>query len=119
MANFHLIRYFAEKNKITLRELANRIGKKEDALQKIIRNGSTNTKTIEEIAKVLDVPVGALFDNESLNNQNIVSGHDNVTSIFGNSISVKLADKDKEIEHLKMIIKEKERTIQILLKEKK
>lgn len=118
MANFHLIREFAEKNKITLRELATRIGVKEGAIQKIIKNGSTNTKTLEEIAKILNVPVGVFFDNETCNSQNIVTGNGNVTSIYGNSISVKLADKDKEIEHLKMLLEEKERTIQILLKEK-
>lgn len=61
MAKFKLIRELAKERQISMRELASRIGKDETTLQAIIRNGSTNTKTIEEIASVLDVPVGVFF----------------------------------------------------------
>ena len=55
MANFLLIRELCELKKITIRELASRIGKEDSSIQAIVRNGSTNTKTIEAIAKVLEV----------------------------------------------------------------
>ena len=71
MANFHLIRDLCEKNKITIRELALRIGKKENTIQAIVKNGSTNTTTIEEIAAVLNVPVGYFFDDMPISNQSI------------------------------------------------
>ncbi|EXY10228.1 helix-turn-helix domain-containing protein, partial [Bacteroides fragilis] len=50
MANFLLIRELCELKKITIRELASRIGKEDSSIQAIVRNGSTNTKTIEAIA---------------------------------------------------------------------
>lgn len=65
MANFILIRKIAEEKNITIRELASRVNKDETTIQAIIRKGSTNTSTLEEIAKVLDVPVGIFFDNSS------------------------------------------------------
>lgn len=115
MANFHLIRDLCDKNKITIRELASRIGKKENTIQAIVRNGSTNTVTIEEIAAVFNVPVGYFFDNNSTSNQSIANGKGSAASVYGDAIVNELADKDKEIEHLKLLLEEKERTIQILM----
>jgi transcriptional regulator with XRE-family HTH domain len=62
MANFVRIRKLSEEKKITIRELAKRIGVKDAAIQKIITKGSTNTSTIEKIASVFGVPVGYFFD---------------------------------------------------------
>lgn len=101
MANFLLIRELCESKKITIRELASRIGKDDSSIQAIIRSGSTNTKTIEAIAKVLEVPVGVFFDNIP------------VMGIKSNEV-----DKDAKITDLERIIEEKERTIQILLNKK-
>ena len=119
MANFHLIRDLCEKNKITIRELALRIGKKENTIQAIVKNGSTNTTTIEEIAAVLNVPVGYFFDDMPISNQSIANGNGSASSIYGNVTGGMIADKDKEIEHLKALLEEKERTIQILMDKNK
>ena len=94
MANFLLIRELCELKKITIRELASRIGKEDSSIQAIVRNGSTNTKTIEAIAKVLEVPVGVFFDD------------------------IPITDKDAKIADLERIIEEKERLIQVLLSKK-
>ncbi|MBD4336670.1 XRE family transcriptional regulator, partial [Xanthomonas citri pv. citri] len=45
------------------------------------------------------------------------NGDGSAASIYGNATAGALADKDKEIEHLKELLKEKERTIQILMKQ--
>ena len=37
------------------------------------------------------------------------------SSIYGNATAGVIADKDKEIEHLKQLLKEKERLIQVLM----
>lgn len=100
MANLLLIRDLCEKNKIKIRELASRIGKDESSIQSMIRTGSTNTKTLEAIAEVFNVPAGLFFDNPPENNQK-------------NNLN-----KDAEIAYLKKIIEEKERLIQILLNKK-
>lgn len=100
MANLLLIRDLCEKNKIKIRELASRIGKDESSIQSMIRTGSTNTKTLEAIAEVFDVPVGIFFDNPAEGNQD------------------KSLNKDAEIAYLKKILEEKERLIQVLLSKK-
>ena len=40
MANFLLIRELCELKKITIRELASRIGKEDSSIQAIVRNGT-------------------------------------------------------------------------------
>ena len=97
MANFLLIRDLCELKKITIRELASRIGKKDCSIQAMIRKGTTNTETIEAIAKVLEVPVGVFFDNIP------------IPGIKSNEL-----DKDAKIADLERIIEEKERLIQVL-----
>lgn len=97
MANFLLIRDLCERKGISIRSLAKQIGKDDSSIQAMIRTGSTNTRTIEDIARVLDVPVGVFFDGIPLD---IPRPNQDCTS---------------EIEYLKTIIAEKERTIQILL----
>lgn len=113
MANFNIIRDLADTKHISLKEIANKIGISADGLQKIIRNGSTKTATIEEIAKILEVPVGIFFDDYKGVNQTIAH-NGSAASIYGNA-SVGENDKDKEITHLREIVAEKERTIQILM----
>lgn len=100
MANFLIIRDLCEKNKIKIRELASRIGKDESSIQSMIRTGSTNTKTLEAIAKVFNVSPGIFFENPSENK------------------TEKSLNKDAEIAYLKKILEEKERLIQVLLNKK-
>ncbi|MDE5785689.1 MAG: helix-turn-helix transcriptional regulator [Duncaniella sp.] len=99
MANLILIRDLCEKRKMSIRELAAKIGRNECSIQSAMRRGSTNTTTLELIANELGVPAGIFFD--------------------GFSTDSKAIDLQKEIEHLKMILEEKERTIQILLSNRK
>ena len=88
MANFLLIRELCELKKITIRELASRIGKEDSSIQAIVRN-------------VLEVPVGVFFDDIP------------ITGIKSNEL-----DKDAKIADLERIIEEKERLIQVLLSKK-
>lgn len=95
MANLQLIRQLCERKKMTLRELAQRVDRNESSLQSAIRRGSTNSATIEAIAKVLGVAPGIFFEG------------------FLDGAEAK--EKDLEIEHLKAMLAEKERTIEILM----
>lgn len=122
MANFLLIRDIAENKNITLRVLAARIGISEDGLQKLITNGSTKTSTLETIARELEVPVGIFFEGWQPANHSVANGQGSAASIYGNATAGVIADRDKEIEHLKQlldekdkIITEKERLIQVLM----
>lgn len=99
MANLFLIRNLCEERKITFRELCKRIGRDESALQSAIRRGSTKTETLEAVAKELDVQPGYFFDGYLTDN---------------------LSEKyTLEIKHLRELLEEKERTIRILMDEKK
>lgn len=97
MANLLLIRDLCERKKMTIRELAQRIGRDESSIQSAIRRGSTNSTTIELIAKELGVPAGIFFDGFP---------------------DVDTADLRREIAHLKELLKEKERTIEILMSDR-
>lgn len=98
MANLSLIRDLCEHKKITIRELAQRIGRDESTIQSAIRRGSTNSTTIELIAKELGVSGAVFFD-----------GYDDSET----------KDLQREIDHLKELLKEKERLIEVLMSERK
>ena len=99
MANLLLIKELCEKNNITFSELCRRIGRDESGMHASIRRGSTKVATIEEIARVLGVTAGYFFDGYA-------PEHDVNTYL-------------KEIRRLEELVSEKERTIQILLEERK
>ena len=99
MANLLLIRDLCEQKKMTIRELARTIGRDESTLQCAIRKGSTNTVTVELIAKALGVPAGIFFD--------------------GYTEPAKVDELRREITHLRALLDEKERTIGILMSERK
>lgn len=99
MANLFLIRDLCDLRKMTLRELAERIDRNESTLQAAIRKGSTSSATIELIAKELHVPAGYFFE--------------------GWESSDKARELRKENDHLRALLAEKERTIEILLSDRK
>jgi transcriptional regulator with XRE-family HTH domain len=118
MANFLYIKDLAEKKGITLRELAERAGIKYTSLYTLMKKGSTNTATLESIAKVLDVSAGYFFDEiPTITQTGNVSGRDGVhghsVNVGGGTARIELdnKDKDKEIEHLKELLAEKEARI--------
>ena len=94
MANLEIIRDLCERNKMTIRELAQRIGRDESSIQSAIRRGSTNTTTVELIAKELGVSAGVFFDGFAVNDAK---------------------ELQREITHLKELLKEKERLIEVLM----
>lgn len=97
MANLYLIRQLCSDKNISLRELCNRIGRDESTLQSAIRRGSTNTATIELIAKELEVSPGYFFDGFKRDNS---------------------SELEKENAHLKELLKEKERLIEVLMSDR-
>lgn len=98
MANLKLIRELCKRRSITIRELANRINKKPETISAMMNVGSTSTATLEDIADVLQVHPGYFFTDYEESN---------------------VADLQKEIDHLRQLLAEKERTIEILLSKRK
>lgn len=95
MANFSLIKTVAKKKGISIRQLAKEAGLGETTLHHLIKVGATHTATIERIAEILDIPAGMFFDNAEWDPSRV--------EIL-----------EKEIENLKQILEEKERTIRLL-----
>lgn len=103
-----------KKKRIKQKDFAEQIGITAVTMTKWKSLGSIDAAKLENISKVLNVPITCWFD-EIQSNQTIVTGNGNAATVFGNATVSQLADKDKEIEHLKQLLKEKERTIQILM----
>lgn len=82
-----------------------------------IQKESIEAYLLEKLSKAIRVPVSYWFDETNIANQSIANGDGSAASIYGNATAGALADKDKEIDHLKELLKEKERTIQILMKQ--
>lgn len=94
MANLVVIRELCKERSMTLRELSRRVGRDESSIQSAIRRGTTNTKTLELIAEELKVSPAIFFDSS-----HVGSDHELL----------------KEINHLKAVLKEKERLIEVLM----
>ena len=83
---------------MTIRELAQRVGRDESSIQSAIRRGSTNSSTLERIAKELGVSAAVFFDGYTVDNSK---------------------ELQREIDHLKELLKEKERLIEVLMVDRK
>lgn len=94
MANLFYIRDLCDRKEMTIRELAQTVGRDESSIQSAIRRGSTNTTTLELIAKALGVSAGVFFDGFAADNT---------------------ADLENEIKHLRELLNEKERLIEVLM----
>lgn len=124
MANLLIIKDLADRQNISLKDLAEELNMTPDGLQKMMKRNSTKTETLEKIAGILGVQAGIFFDGYNSANQ-LINGDGNTASIFGNITAEDMVNKDKEIIHLKAllsekerIIEEKERLIQILMSKK-
>lgn len=103
MANFQKIRELCEEKKMTIRELAEAIGLKENSLHVLMTSGTTNTSTLEKIAQVLNVPAGIFFNNTATNSGD---GYQNVNFNSGrqlNSGNMIFSQSPKEVELLRQI----------------
>jgi DNA-binding Xre family transcriptional regulator len=85
MANLLLIRSLTKEQNITIRELASRVGIGEAALQALIKSGSTNTSTLERIAKELNVSPSIFFGEHSISTGDI-SNNTNTPIGIGSTI---------------------------------
>ena len=95
---------------INAKEFGEMIGKSEQRVYQYYNATKFDSDQIIEFSNIFKVPISYWFDEVSSINQSIVNGDATVGE---------LADKDKEIEHLKQLLEEKERTIQILMDKNK
>lgn len=118
MFNGQKIKHLLEERKQTKKSLLSFINITGAALDNIT-NGISMPKAdnLEKIADFFELPIDYFFDREDYSNSHI--GH-NVNG-NGNKVSgdITLSECQKENQHLRELLAEKERTIQILLNQNK
>lgn len=102
------------EKRLQKKKIAEKMGITPVYLSNIFKKDSIDAELLERLSKAIRVPTAYWFDDYQ-SNQTIVNGNGNAASVFGDVTVGQLADKDKEIEHLKQLLQEKERTIQILM----
>ena len=103
------------KKRIVQKDFADKMGVTAVTITKWKSQESIDAAKLEAISKILNIPISYWFDDNFQFNQSIVNGDGSAASVYGNATAGEIADKDKEIEHLKLLLEEKERTIQILM----
>lgn len=100
---------------ITPKEFGGMIGKSEQRIYQYYNATKFDSDQIIEFSNIFKVPIAYWFDDEGYRLNQSVVGDGSAASIYGNATAGVIADKDKEIEHLKQLLKEKERLIQVLM----
>lgn len=68
MPKFSIIKDILDERGITIKNFCSEIGMSESGLKRIIKHNSTRIQTVESIAKALNIPIGILFGENTLNN---------------------------------------------------
>lgn len=108
MLNLQKIKDLSELKKIPLTELAKRLGSSPQALSRMLKENSTKVSTLEQIAKIFDVPISYFFDEQPLSAHALgdgavaIAGNNNVT--IPHEVLVMLQEKDKQLREKDAII---------------
>lgn len=113
MFNGQKIIQLLEQRQITKKRLFEHMRTSASGLDSIIKKCNPTAEKIEQIADFFELPIDYFFDREDYSNSNI--GHH--VNGNGNKVSgdITLSECQKENQHLRELLAEKERTIQILL----
>jgi transcriptional regulator with XRE-family HTH domain len=110
----------SKNRKLKKKDFAEKIGMTDVNLSKIFKKSSIDAELLEKISKILNVPISFWFDEMPSDFQVSQKGNGNV---IGNKNQVTISDCEnklevayKEIEHLKLRLKDKEEIIEILKK---
>lgn len=117
--NLIRIKSICETKGVSIRNIAEQIGMSEQNIHRCIRVNQIQAHQLEIIAKFFNVPIGYFFDDDKSVPPNTASvkGNNNVLVGGNNNGSInKLANCEREVEHLNAIVEEKERLIQVLMK---
>lgn len=118
MFNFEKLKDLILERRLTHKEVYEAAGIKRETFYSFKKTIAPNSGNLEKIADVLHCKIDDFFDREvesvSVNIGHKVRGN-------GNNVSgdISLSECKKEVEHLKELLAEKERTIQILMSRQK
>jgi transcriptional regulator with XRE-family HTH domain len=113
--DFTKIKNLAKKRDLNIKELSEKIEMSEANFYKCINRGSIETKHLEKIAKVLNVPVSYFFDEPEQNGLVINNGNFNGNNVSeGSRVLIKVNEQQHEIDRLKEKLHDKEELIEEL-----
>ncbi len=113
--NISKINSYVASNKLGKGEIAERCGISRTTLDNVLSGADVKISTVEKLASVLGVNVGSFFDEEPVSNKAIASGKNSVAAINSEVKPKEDAGLEEKIRLLEQLLKEKERTIQILM----
>ena len=108
-----------DSSKYSKKEICQRVEISVQTLENTLKGAEIGSRKLERIADLFKVPMDYFYDRDVEIDEHWHIGH-NVNG-NGNKVvgDISLNECRREIEHLKQLLKEKERTIQILLERKK
>jgi len=118
--NLLKIKKLVEENRRTMVWLSGQIGMTNQNLYKCIEKNRIEAAALEKISNIFDVPITYFFnesipDGNKITNTNSPNSGNNIqgnVSGSGHKISIDLNDCQKEIAHMKEMLKEKDNTIE-------
>lgn len=111
--NLEKIRRLSETRQGGLKKLAIDIEMSEQNLHRCMNNNKIQAGDLEKIASLLGVSILTFFDEEPVGNKAIASGKNSVAAV-NSEVNGNKALEEK-VQLLEQLLKEKERTIQILM----
>ena len=113
MYNGQIIKQLLAEKNIQNKELLNYLGTEANSSLSQIVNGNPTVRRLEKVADFFGVSMDVFFNREK---PYVSIGH--TINGNGNKVSgdIQLHECQKEIEHLKELLNEKERLIQVLMK---
>lgn len=110
MANLQLIKDIASAKKITIEELAKKVGINSQAIHVMVRTGSTRIETLEKIASVLEVPAYIFMDYRfdfTEFQREVILGGKNALNYFGQQTNY----FGENVSHVDTLLKAKDEVI--------
>ena len=102
----------------SITDLARKLGMTQPNLSQALSAKDVKTGLVEDLARVLNLPIGFFFGEDAKCNNATVNGDSSVAAINSN-VTMENSEVLKErIAHLEEMLAEKERTIQILINKK-
>jgi len=105
------IKHIIKKSDFSVKHVAKKIGMTHQNLYRLLKKESIESKHLERIAKLLDVPVGYFFNE---NNTGVDIDHKVTGDKSSASGDITINEGKKEIKHLKELLKAKDETIAAL-----
>lgn len=103
----------------SITDLAEKLGMTRPNLSQALSAKDVKTGLVEELAKVLNLPISYFFGEDIGNNNATANGESSVAAINSN-VTMESNEMLKErVKHLEELLKEKERLINVLMESRK